>query len=79
MMFVESFYFFVVIFGATGVWTQGFTLAMQVLYHLSHTSQSFFTFKEVALLKPLLKNAKNSAETSNINTIFVWIFLKRVI
>jgi hypothetical protein len=25
-------------FGATGVWTQGFTLARQALNHLSHTT-----------------------------------------
>jgi hypothetical protein len=28
-------------FGGTGVWTWGFSLAKQVLYHLSYTSSSF--------------------------------------
>jgi hypothetical protein len=36
--FKPLFFFF---FGCTGAWTQGFTLAKQVLHHLSHTSSPF--------------------------------------
>jgi hypothetical protein len=35
------FFLFFLIFGGSGVWTQGFTLAKQVLYCLSHTSSPF--------------------------------------
>jgi hypothetical protein len=32
------FFFFFFFFCCTGVWTWGFMLSLQVLYHLSHTS-----------------------------------------
>jgi hypothetical protein len=31
-----------IFFGLTSIWTQGFALAKQVLYHLSHTSKSIY-------------------------------------
>jgi hypothetical protein len=35
-----SFFF---LFGRTGIWTQGFTLAKQTVYHLSHISSPFYS------------------------------------
>jgi hypothetical protein len=41
LAFLILFLFLYFFFGETGVWTQGFVLAKQVVYHLSHTSGSF--------------------------------------
>jgi hypothetical protein len=37
------FYYFIYLFDGSRVWTQGFALAKQVLYHLSHTSSQFYS------------------------------------
>jgi hypothetical protein len=38
----QLYWFF--LFGSTGVWTQGFTFAKQVLYHLSLWASDFCSF-----------------------------------
>jgi hypothetical protein len=54
----QLFFFF---HGGTGVWTQGFVLARQVFYHLSHASLSsffeVFFFLRVSLCSPSWPNS----------------------
>jgi hypothetical protein len=42
-----SWFFFFILFGGTGVWTEGFTLAKQALYCLSHTFFLFCFFRDL--------------------------------
>jgi hypothetical protein len=48
-------------FGGTGAWTQDFTLAKQVLYHLTHISSPFCSgyFRGGSLVNYLLRLVLN--------------------